>query len=196
MAKDEPSSSSASQSVFCKICMETAQAAEIFRNNNCDHAFCHSCLSRYIDVKVQEKCVLTAAVKCPEIGCEGALEPELFKHKLPQAVLVRWADALCELTLPTSRRLFCAQCKVAWHYGTSCGEFRKLEEGIEREREEDLLLLKVAKDKNWKRCPSCKYFVEKTGGCLHITCKCGFHFCYGCGMEYYSSQHSACGCSL
>ncbi|OAY80491.1 hypothetical protein ACMD2_13344 [Ananas comosus] len=173
MAKDEPSSSSASQSVFCKICMETAQAAEIFRNNNCDHAFCHNCLSRYIDVKVQEKCVLTAAVKCPEIGCEGALEPELFKHKLPQAVLMRWADALCKLTLPTSRRLrqsecpycrrlFCAQCKVAWHYGTSCGEFRKFEEGIEREREEDLLLLKVAKDKNWKRC--------------------GFQFFYGCGM--------------
>lgn len=105
MAKDESSSSSASQSsVFCKICMETARAAEMFRNDSCDHAFCHSCLSRYIDVKVQEKRVLTAAVKCPEIGCEGALEPELFKHKLPQAVLVRWADALCESTLPTSRR--------------------------------------------------------------------------------------------
>nr|CAD1825050.1 unnamed protein product [Ananas comosus var. bracteatus] len=143
MAKDEPSSSSASQSsVFCKICMETAQAAEIFRNNNCDHAFCHSCLSRYIDVK-----------DCSEL------------------ILNDSSERLRQLECPYCRRLFCAQCKVAWHYGTSCGEFRKFEEGIDREREEDLLLLKVAKDKNWKRCPSCKYFVEKTGGCLHITCR-------------------------
>jgi IBR domain, a half RING-finger domain len=31
-----------------------------------------------------------------------------------------------------------------------------------------------------KRCPQCHSPVEKTGGCKHMKCRCGFEFCYGC----------------
>ena len=56
---------------------------------------------------------------------------------------------------------------------------------------------------NWKSeqevksCPSCKTLVEKIGGCNHITCVCGAHWCYECGAEpeedIYEHMHSEHG---
>ncbi|CAL5979158.1 Conserved_hypothetical protein [Hexamita inflata] len=37
---------------------------------------------------------------------------------------------------------------------------------------------------NMQRCPNCKILFEKDGGCNHITCKCGAHWCYVCGKQY------------
>ncbi|BBG98735.1 RING/U-box superfamily protein, partial [Prunus dulcis] len=90
---------------------------------------------------------------------------------------------------PNCRRLFCAQCKVAWHAGIDCGEFQNLNEN-EREKE-DIMVMELAKKKNWRRCPRCNFFVEKTDGCLHITCRCGLEFCYGCGSYWRHSQFSS-----
>jgi E3 ubiquitin-protein ligase RNF144 len=67
------------------------------------------------------------------------------------------------------RRLFCARCCVPWHAGVSCEEFARLGEG-ERARE-DLLLVEAAREANWKRCPRCGFYVDKSSGCLHITCR-------------------------
>ncbi|XP_062196254.1 E3 ubiquitin-protein ligase RSL1-like isoform X2 [Phragmites australis] len=90
------------------------------------------------------------------------------------------------------RRLFCARCGVApWHAGVTCDEYGKLREG-DRGRE-DMLLLEMANGRKWKRCPRCQFFVEKVDGCLHITCRCGFEFCYVCGTNWLGMTHSGCG---
>ncbi|PRP80886.1 helicase domain-containing protein [Planoprotostelium fungivorum] len=33
------------------------------------------------------------------------------------------------------------------------------------------------------RCPSCRMPVQKNGGCDHMHCRCGAHFCWLCGRE-------------
>ena len=35
-----------------------------------------------------------------------------------------------------------------------------------------------------KECPSCHVAVQKTGGCNHISCACGAHWCWSCQGEY------------
>mmetsp|Transcript_26097 Transcript_26097/g.66256 ORF Transcript_26097/g.66256 Transcript_26097/m.66256 type:complete len:850 (-) Transcript_26097:195-2744(-) len=35
-----------------------------------------------------------------------------------------------------------------------------------------------------KKCPSCRKFIEKNGGCQHMTCHCGTQFCWVCGREW------------
>ncbi|BFZ09287.1 hypothetical protein BsWGS_12326 [Bradybaena similaris] len=39
-------------------------------------------------------------------------------------------------------------------------------------------------------CPKCSRFIEKRGGCQHITCKCGNEFCWWCLKR--SSNHDSC----
>jgi hypothetical protein len=34
-----------------------------------------------------------------------------------------------------------------------------------------------------KECPQCTTIVQKIGGCNHITCKCGSHWCWSCGTD-------------
>ncbi|KAH0927263.1 hypothetical protein HID58_019519 [Brassica napus] len=90
---------------------------------------------------------------------------------------------------PSCHRMFCAQCKVAWHVGVGCEEFQRYGNTKKKSSdEEDALLVQMAKNKQWRRCPSCKFYVEKADGCMHITCRCGFQFCYGCGSVWVSTH--------
>jgi E3 ubiquitin-protein ligase RNF144 len=85
-----PSSISSSLShsqLFCKICMDTVPANEVFQKNNaCTHVFCCVCLSRYLGTKIREN---ISFVKCPEENCKAVLEPEVCQELLPPEVFKR-----------------------------------------------------------------------------------------------------------
>ncbi|XP_019198321.1 PREDICTED: E3 ubiquitin-protein ligase RNF144B-like [Ipomoea nil] len=202
-----------SSQAFCEICMDTKTGDEMFRIDSCRHSYCSECIGGHVAAKIQEN---VSAVKCLDVSCKGIIEPQHCRSIIPTEVLERWETALCESLIlasqkfycpykdcsammvddgsetvtvsecPTCRRLFCAQCKVAWHAGIDCREFQLLNED-ERGRE-DVMLMELAKDKQWRRCPCCRFYVEKNAGCLHISCRCGQEFCYGCGAKY-SSDH-------
>ena len=60
---------------------------------------------------------------------------------------------------------------------------------------ENCLIDKDKSFENWrntskaKRCPKCKYFIEKIDGCNHMTCTyCKYEFCWLC-MQKYDSNH-------
>ncbi|KAH8891744.1 hypothetical protein GQ53DRAFT_615387, partial [Thozetella sp. PMI_491] len=42
---------------------------------------------------------------------------------------------------------------------------------------------KLATRNRWRRC-SCGHWVEKSSGCLHMTCLCGAEWCYRCGARW------------
>ncbi|KAJ6849409.1 putative E3 ubiquitin-protein ligase RNF144A-B [Iris pallida] len=207
----------AAELAVCKICMDASPLDGMFENKNCPHVFCRECLGRYIGAKLREN---ISSVKCPEDGCSGLLEPEHCQGLVPKEVFERWGSALCEAMVlasqkfsycpfkdcsallvddsgeavgqsecPSCRRLFCAGCKVAWHSGIGCDEFRSL--GADERSREDVLLMEVASKKKWRRCSSCRFYVEKKDGCNHVTCRCGFEFCYGCGVQWGGAH--ACG---
>ncbi|XP_024028873.1 probable E3 ubiquitin-protein ligase RNF217 [Morus notabilis] len=98
-------------------------------------------------------------------------------------------EVIVESECPICHRLFCARCRVPWHSGIGCEEFGRLHE--DERGTEDLMLREIAKEKKWKRCPECMFYVERTEGCLHITCRCSFQFCYGCGSQW-TQTHGAC----
>lgn len=41
-------------------------------------------------------------------------------------------------------------------------------------------------------CPNCKTPIEKNGGCNHMTCKCGTHFCWLCNADITKERHHSC----
>ena len=185
-----------SSQTLCMICMDGKPISEMFTNNNCTHSFCAECIGKYVATKIQEN---ISYVKCPDPKCRGLLEPQCCLSIIPKEVFDRWENALCESLVlgsqkfycpfkdcsvmlvddggevvtvsecPNCRRLFCAQCRVAWHAGIECREFQRLNK-YEIERE-DIMVMELAKNKNWRRCPLCRFYVEKVQGCLHITCR-------------------------
>ncbi|XP_010547828.1 PREDICTED: probable E3 ubiquitin-protein ligase RNF144A-B [Tarenaya hassleriana] len=215
-SRSPPQPQSQSQSLFvCDICVESRPGNESFRIKGCSHSYCDDCISKYVASKLQNN-ILT--VSCPVSGCSGNLEPELCRRILPKEVFDRWGDALCEAVIlgskrfycpykdcsallvvdndngvvresecPHCNRLVCVACGVKWHSEITCEEFQELGED-ERERE-DVMLKKLAEKNKWKRCPKCKFYIEKSQGCLYMMCRCGLAFCYNCGSPSQDNSH-------
>ena len=184
-----------SSQVYCGICMDAKSGEEIFRNRNCSHSFCSDCIGKYVTAKIQEN---ISTVKCPDTKCKEVVEPQYCRSIIPKEVFDRWENAIFENSVlrsqkfycpfkdcsamyirdagevvtvsecPYCNRLFCAQCKVPWHSEIGCNEFQNLKK-YERERE-DLMVMELAKNKSWKRCPKCDFYVERIDGCAHISC--------------------------
>ncbi|KAF9441144.1 hypothetical protein P691DRAFT_739860 [Macrolepiota fuliginosa MF-IS2] len=72
---------------------------------------------------------------------------------------------------PTCLSWICIKCKEFMHPGSRCGD-----DNVNTVRFEALV-----KEKGWKCCKKCRRVVERTQGCLHMTCLCGYEFCYRCG---------------
>ncbi|XP_043693981.1 E3 ubiquitin-protein ligase RNF144A-like isoform X3 [Telopea speciosissima] len=219
MTETGQASSSNDPTVVCEICVELKSQSELFNIKGCTHSYCSECMVKYVASKIQENITL---IRCPESNCKGVLEPEFCQSILPPEVFDRWGNALCESLFlgsqklycpykdcsalllddggevvqesecPNCRRLFCAQCKVPWHSGIYCQDFQKLSEN-ERSRE-DIMLMMLAKQKKWQRCPKCKAIVERIDGCLYMKCRCTYAFCYNCGSEMTGNSHYCIKC--
>ncbi|KAJ9178878.1 hypothetical protein P3X46_010725 [Hevea brasiliensis] len=216
-APPEPNHQEVGQSShsFCDICVESKESNHMFTTDRCLHSYCSDCISKYVATKIQESITV---ITCPGLNCKAVLELETCRDKLNKGVIDLWEEALCEKLIscsqrfycpfkdcsamlvndnegedireaecPFCNRLFCARCYVPWHSGVECEVYQRLNED-ERGRQ-DLMVMELARDKKWRRCPQCKFFVEKTEGCLRIPCRCSFQFCYACGSEWTESHH-------
>ncbi|CAN6204472.1 unnamed protein product [Urochloa humidicola] len=212
----------ASYEFYCTICMETVHVRELFPISGCTHLFCISCVSQYIAAKVEDNVLSIGCPDpgCkygaldPE-ACRYVIPPQLFQRwgaalcdsavgsfKLYcpfnncSALLVdergHGEAAITNAECPHCRRMFCAQCKVPWHDGITCAEFRRL--GKDERARNDRLLRKVARESRWQRCPKCKMYVERTEGCVYIVCRCRHRFCYLCASPMSRDIHHCSKC--
>jgi hypothetical protein len=75
-------------------------------------------------------------------------------------------------TCPECRVRTCEFCRQAEHRGVCTAD-------VEGQRVREL-----ARSQGWKVCPNCQSVVERSRGCLHMTCRCGTEFCYSCNALY------------
>lgn len=190
------SSNSQANSFVCEICVELKVNNESFSIKGCAHSYCSDCVQRYVASKLQEN---VTQIRCPVSGCNGLLDPEHCRCILPLEVFDRWGKALCEAVIldahkfycpykdcsvllindaemkvtlskcPNCWRDLCAQCNVPWHLGIECREFQNLNK--EERENEDIMLMQLAKLNKWMRCPKCRYYVEKSEGCMFMKCR-------------------------
>jgi hypothetical protein len=111
---------------------------------------------------------------CLTPGCDYAfafnLEPEEEGGEAPPT------DFECE----KCRKVYCVSCKVTWHEGKTC-EQNIAENG---DNPDEKLFEELAKDNKYKKCPHCDRWVERSEGCIHMSCRCGKDFCYQCGTKW------------
>ncbi|XP_056697204.1 uncharacterized protein [Spinacia oleracea] len=183
---------------------------------SCYHPFCVDCISKYIDAKVQDNistiiCPDVGCKKVIDFNCCVTIIPKpvldrweavVSKSKIPSLYCpykkcsapiflpekwskkTRTAKAKC----PHCRKKICRKCKVAWHDGKICEEFKKL--GVENEYD---MTMKLIKNNCWQRCPQCRMYVGRTIGCNRIHCRCGCGFCYRCGLQLWTCRCYAIG---
>ena len=107
---------------------------------------------------------------CPTPGCR---------------VVFAFDAALTEYKCPTCLKHYCLSCKCEFHTGVSCEDYK----GMANLSEEERAFMMCVKGAKYKQCPSCKFWVEKSTGCDHMTCRCKYQFCYICGGKY---NHCKC----
>ena len=66
------------------------------------------------------------------------------------------------------------RCESVWHTGLTCSEYRA------RTTQEAQKLINESSD--MCRCPRCSHVIQRNGGCLHMTCRCGSDFCAACKL--------------
>ncbi|XLR33358.1 probable E3 ubiquitin-protein ligase ARI10 [Arachis ipaensis] len=205
-----------SSSIFsfvCEICIDIKTEAENFSITGCSHSYCMDYVVKYVGSRLDDNVI---NIRCPVPWCGGFLEPEGCREVLPRMVLDRWEKSLCEAAVveneserfmycpfkdcsalmivdddslteskcPSCNRQICVTCEAVWHHGMMCEEFGRTEN-------EDRVVMEVAARNRWKRCPNCRFFVEKKHfTCGKIRCKCGYSFCYHCGKSWDSCYRS------
>ncbi|KAK5824932.1 hypothetical protein PVK06_019721 [Gossypium arboreum] len=177
----------------CEICVEPKPLDISFNIKGCSHFYCIECTVKYIKSKLDDN---VSRIQCPVTDYEGVLDPDFYREILPRDLFNRWGKALCEYALlgseklyfpykdcsallvndgekrikrfpcPLCKRVFCVQCKVAWHSGADCIKFQKL-----KNLGSDAMLVDLAKRKKWRQCPNCSIFVEKSAGCCYVKCR-------------------------
>ncbi|XVF04976.1 hypothetical protein REPUB_Repub05bG0130100 [Reevesia pubescens] len=88
--------------------------------------------------------------------------------------------------------LFCINCKVPWHSNMTCQDYKRKNP---HPPAEDLKLKSLATKNLWRQCVKCNHIIELSEGCYHMTCRCGYEFCYNCGAEW-KNKKATCSCPL
>ncbi|PQP97798.1 ATP-dependent RNA helicase DEAH12 chloroplastic [Prunus yedoensis var. nudiflora] len=180
----------------CDFCVESKHLQDSFKVKGCSHFFCDQCIVKFVVSKLQDN---VTSIMCPVPGCKGMLDPEHCRPILPNQVFDRWGSALCEAVVmgsktdkylycpfkdcsallvyendtkralcaavcPHCKRELCPSCKVPWHTEFDCAQFQKLSD-------DDDMVKELAKKMKWTRCPSCKYYIQKSFGCNHVRCR-------------------------
>lgn len=202
----------------CPVCFEEYAEENIYPLSSCEHIFHEDCLKYYLEAKIKEQ---APKIVCPQDGCgvemgvgdlQGVLEEELlekyYSYTLDAAIAqdddMWWCPTAdcnyafnwnieedgAEFECEKCKKIYCLECKVEWHKGMTCAENRvnnthsKADEKFE----------KAMKRSKAKQCSKCKYWVSRTEGCNHMTCRCGFEFCYNCGDKYEWKNDGPCEC--
>ncbi|KAG9695942.1 hypothetical protein KCU95_g8403, partial [Aureobasidium melanogenum] len=177
----------------CHVCFETTEEEKMVALP-CDHYWCLDCISRACS-GVQHD--IDKRIVCDD-NCNVPLE--LALEVLPEAESRRLKSKLEEFEIPPKERFYCANkdcgefippvpqpidiladCEKCGH--STCKLCRALNHegycaGPTKEDEQAFALIEKER---YQQCSQCCRVVERTQGCSHMTCPCGYEFCYHCG---------------
>ncbi|KAJ4890523.1 zinc finger (C3HC4-type RING finger) family protein [Raphanus sativus] len=191
---------------FCFSCMKQHVEVKLLGGNTatCPSEGCKSQVkmdscAKFLDPKLVEVMIqrkkegsisVSDKVYCPYPTCSELMaKDEVFEYTKQYFVGTEQSAARkcmkCGL-------FFCMQCKVPWHYKDTCENFSKSKR---YQNAGDGMLKSLAQSKRWRQCIRCNNMVELASGCFHITCRCGYEFCYTCGAEW-KEKKPTCACPI
>jgi len=154
-------------------------------------------------------------LRCPGMNCGCFLDKKRIKAAMPNAfaeykvAMMRFSlkrvenyrtcpnadcasgiviDSCCnadQVTCTACDTSFCPKCNDEPHEGMSCEEFQRKRHAERWGEAKDYMKNET------KQCPYCLVWIEKNGGCNHMTCHhCRGEFCWLCFGEWHT--HNSC----
>ncbi|KAI3911171.1 hypothetical protein MKW92_033380 [Papaver armeniacum] len=189
--------------IKCPICFDEFERDGMCATT-CGHLFCNMCWTQYVSIKIIDGpgCL---RLRCPEPSCGVAVGRDMVnelvsdedKEKYSRYLLrsyvedqknIKWCPSPdCEFSvkfvagsssydvLCGSEHSFCWNCLDDAHRPVDCDTVHKW--AVKNTAESENVTWILANSKN---CPSCKKPIQKNEGCMHMACRCGFHFCWLC----------------
>ncbi|CAD8097178.1 unnamed protein product [Paramecium sonneborni] len=193
--------------VECKICLEYIPFIEL-ATLYCSHMYHQKCLAQYCLTQMESR---QFPILCPSECKKNIIYSDLIEvlddkqilqfQKLtfkayidthnneyswcptPDCQYVFVLGEQSQFECPVCQKRYCLECKIEYHNGFSCQEYQKKIK-MENQKALDDKFFSFIKGAKYKQCPQCKFWVEKSEGCNHMTCRCKFEFCYVCGGVY------------
>ncbi|KAL1941714.1 hypothetical protein VTO73DRAFT_6714 [Trametes versicolor] len=145
----------------CVACMTDIDVSEEQAIQvSCGHLYHSECLLQLVQVS------MSSPTQFPPRCCRKPVDPLSFEHLLTPT------------QPPACGTLTCARCRIAVDPAPGAPVHACGHEPAHR------AALRLGNTLGWVRCPECEQLVERDGGCSHMTCACGAHFCYGCGSKW------------
>lgn len=200
---------SAIDSADCGICGDSLPKTQLVRP--CEHYYCRACLAgpclflshmlcdanQYISFVTDwfQRALREKPKKRPRC-CKRDLPVTLVAHQL--GPVFTQAYRMFELELMTPNPLYCSSRKCAAFVppsnihgdvgvcrcgGRTCRHCRSQEhpDKLCAQDKETQKVEELGKRNGWKHCPKCQHMIERTAGCLHMTCsQCRIEFCWKC----------------
>ncbi|CAF2916168.1 unnamed protein product [Rotaria sp. Silwood2] len=180
---------------------------------SCAHWLCNDCWKQYLENSIKRVNV----VVCPEWNCCSMVDVgtmlslvnvrcmNIYERNIEKC-LVNLSRSYVKCPLQSCSNIvqvigaridyircrcghrFCINCKQEPHFPATCSAYRLYMDEVFRNGDliSDYNAITQIKGRN---CVSCNNFIEKNGGCNHMTCSCGAEFCWSC--TGYWKDHNA-----
>ncbi|TMW86750.1 hypothetical protein EJD97_020929 [Solanum chilense] len=177
--------------VNCGICFE--EYNDVVYATCRKHPFCKLCWEKYIGASINysgpNKCL---DLRCPDPSCEAMVGESIIVELASEIDKSKYYDYLFRSYIEENK-------KTKWCPYPGCECAIEFEIGSDEEIHRPINCDMVAKWKyvnqeesantNWfraftKKCPKCDRSIEKNMGCMHMTCRCGFQFCWLCFRQW------------
>jgi hypothetical protein len=148
--------------VNCMICLEKA-TAQSYPLCNCEHSYqiCDDCGVQYLIHQINAG---SYPIQCPHPSCRKLVADTYIESLITDPSVLKDFKNLCKRD---KNQKYCRKCRETEHLGP-CKRINKK-------------FAAVAKSNGFQRCPKCRRWIDKNGGCNNMSCVCGNTFCYGCG---------------
>lgn len=193
----------------CEICISKILSQDYFLMEKCGHMYHKNCVTAYLQNEVNSR---KFPLICPHPKCKSELLPVEIGFLLDPESKRKWEDYTFKMVIesnpadysfcptpncqyvfvwdaskdtndfncPQCKQRYCLNCRCQYHAGQTCKEYQI----SKKFTADDQMFVKFVKGMKFKKCPKCKFWVEKNEGCNHMTCRCKKEFCYVCGGDY------------
>ncbi|PGG97898.1 hypothetical protein AJ80_09623 [Polytolypa hystricis UAMH7299] len=175
----------------CDVCTERKRGLDIIELS-CSHIICSACVVEFFEQTLADesrfppKCCgdeipFSLAKGFLHVGMERHLGEKMVEYNDMDRTYC--ANPTCAQYIKPENRdcsmggceacgdLTCISCKKTLHVGPCDNEYDLIAQGM--------MLLN-----DWQQCAKCRNMIERVYGCNHIKCRCGYEFCYSCGVNW------------